>query len=101
MSTMCETVFEDRFAHIAQLRKMGARIAVVGNTAFVDGSEGMRGARLEAADLRGGAGLAVAALGAEGESVLSGVRFIDRGYESMEKLFSSLGAKITRERVPE
>lgn len=101
MSTMCETVFEDRFAHITQLRKMGARIAVVGNTAFVDGSEGMRGARLEAADLRGGAGLAVAALGAEGESVLSGVRFIDRGYESMEKLFSSLGAKITRERVPE
>lgn len=97
MSSMRETVFEDRFAHVGELRKMGADIALAGNTAFVDGSRGMRGARLSAADLRGGAGLIVAALGAEGESVLDGVRYIDRGYENAEKLFSVLGGKIHRE----
>lgn len=96
MSTMRETVFEDRFSHVAELRKMGARIALAGNTAFVDGSGGMRGAELRAADLRGGAGLVVAALGAEGRSTVSGVRYIDRGYERIEEVFSSLGGKIAR-----
>ena len=99
MSSMRETVFEDRFAHVAELRRMGARIAVAGNTAFVDGSGGMRGSVIAASDLRGGAGLAVAALGAEGESILSGTVYIDRGYEDMAKMFSSLGGKISRRRV--
>ena len=99
MSSMRETVFEDRFAHVAELRRMGARIAVAGNTAFVDGSGGMRGSVIAASDLRGGAGLAVAALGAEGESILSGTVYIDRGYEDMAKIFSSLGGKISRRRV--
>lgn len=96
MSSMRETVFEDRFAHVGELSKMGARIAVAGNTAFIDGSDGMRGAELRAADLRGGAGLLVAALGAEGESVVSGARYIDRGYECAEEMFAALGGKITR-----
>lgn len=99
MSSMRETVFEDRFAHVGELRKMGADIALAGNTAFVDGSRGMRGAHLCAADLRGGAGLIVAALGANGESTLEGVRYIDRGYENIEEIFSLLGGKIVRERV--
>lgn len=93
---MRETVFEDRFAHVGELTKMGARIALAGNTAFVDGSEGMHGAALSAADLRGGAGLVVAALGARGESTVDGLRYIDRGYEKIENLFSALGGKISR-----
>ena len=96
MSSMRETVFEDRFAHVGELVKMGARIALAGNTAFVDGSEGMHGAALSAADLRGGAGLVVAALGARGESTVDGLRYIDRGYEKIENLFSALGGKTSR-----
>lgn len=96
MSSMRETVFEDRFAHVAEFVKMGARIALAGNTAFIDGSEGMFGAKLSASDLRGGAGLVVAALGAKGESTVTGLRYIDRGYEKLEHIFSSLGGKITR-----
>lgn len=96
MCSMRETVFEDRFAHIAELRKMGAEIAVAGSTAYIDGSHGMYGAELVASDLRGGAGLTVAALGAKGRSVISGVRYIDRGYERIETLFSSLGGNIER-----
>ena len=56
----------------------------------------MFGARLSASDLRGGAGLVVAALGAKGESTVTGLRYIDRGYEKLEHIFSSLGGKITR-----
>ena len=98
MSTMRETVFEDRFAHVAELAKMGAKIALVGGTAYIDGSAGMHGAELSACDLRGGAGLVVAALGAKGRSSISGTVYIDRGYEDIEGLFSSLGADITRRR---
>ena len=99
MSTMRETVFEDRFSHVGELVKMGAKIALAGNTAFVDGSAGMHGAELRAADLRGGAGLVVAALGAEGESSVSGVRYIDRGYENIEETFRNLGGNISLESV--
>ena len=98
MSTMRETVFEDRFAHVAELGKMGAKIALVGGTAYIDGSAGMHGAELSACDLRGGAGLVVAALGAKGRSSISGTVYIDRGYEDIEGLFSSLGADISRRR---
>lgn len=99
LSSMRETVFEDRFAHVGELRKMGADIALAGNTAFVDGSRGMHGANLCASDLRGGAGLLVAALGADGESTLEGVRYIDRGYENIEEIFALLGGKIARQRT--
>lgn len=98
MCSMRETVFEDRFAHITELRKMGAEIAVAGCTAYIDGSKGMHGAEVVASDLRGGAGLTVAALGAKGESVISGLRYIDRGYERIEELFSSLGGRVRRVR---
>lgn len=96
MSTMRETVFEDRFAHVPELISMGAGIALAGNTAFVDGSAGMHGAEVAARDLRGGAGLVVAALGAKGRSTVSGVRYIDRGYEDLSALFGVLGASVVR-----
>lgn len=96
MSTMRETVFEDRFAHVPELVKMGAKIALAGCTAFVDGSGGMHGAELVSRDLRGGAGLVVAALGAKGQSTVSGVHYIDRGYEDLPALFRTLGARAER-----
>ena len=99
MSTMRETVFEDRFAHVPELVKMGAKIALAGCTAFVDGSGGMHGADLVSRDLRGGAGLVVAALGAKGQSTVSGVHYIDRGYEDLPALFRALGARAERRTV--
>ena len=95
-SSVRETVFESRFAHAAELAKMGAEIGVAGSYAFVNGRGELKGARVHAPDLRGGAGLVIAALAAEGESVISGVGHIDRGYERIEELFSSLGADIVR-----
>lgn len=89
-------MFESRFAHAAELAKMGAEIGVAGSYAFVNGRGELKGARVHAPDLRGGAGLVIAALAAEGESVISGVGHIDRGYERIEELFSSLGADIVR-----
>ena len=95
-SSVRETVFESRFAHAAELAKMGAEIGVAGSYAFVNGRGELKGARVHAPDLRGGAGLVIAALAADGESVISGVGHIDRGYERIEELFSSLGADIVR-----
>ena len=78
---------------------MGAKIALAGCTAFVDGSGGMHGAELVSRDLRGGAGLVVAALGAKGQSTVSGVHYIDRGYEDLPALFRALGARAERRTV--
>lgn len=95
ISSVCETVFESRFAHIGELRKMGAKIFVNGNTVTIEGDD-LCGAQLNAADLRGGAGLIVAALAGEGESKIYNTVYIDRGYEEIENMFSALGANIVR-----
>lgn len=94
-SNIEEKVFENRFSYVTELNKMGADIVVSGDKACVRG-EALHGANVEAKDLRGGAGLVVAGLGAKGLTTVSGVEYIDRGYENMEYLFSSLGAKVTR-----
>jgi len=95
-----ETVFENRFAHAYELQKMGADVIVDKNAAFVRGNpRGMKAAELCAHDLRGGAGLMIAALKVRGESKVFGTRYIDRGYESMETLFRELGADVSRVRV--
>lgn len=91
-----ETVFEDRYHHVDALVKMGADIKVVGKAAVVTGVERLYGAKVAASDLRGGAAITVAALGAEGTTEISKVCYIDRGYESIEKTISSLGGEITR-----
>ncbi len=98
VSVVEETVFENRFAYIDELKKMGAQIPVTEDMAVIVGSE-LFGTNVQANDLRGGAGLVVAALKAKGVSRVFGVKYIDRGYEKMEYLFSSLGAKISRKRV--
>lgn len=96
VSLTTETVFENRFSHAAELRKLGADIEVERDEATVRGGGVMKGSNLYASDLRGGAGLVVAALGSEGKSRVYGLRFIDRGYEKIEDMFSALGANIRR-----
>ena len=91
-----ETIFENRFHHVAALRQMGACIRLHGRTAEVEGVPFLRGAAVSACDLRAGASLVVAGLGARGVTVIRGVRHIDRGYEKIEACFKTLGAQIER-----
>jgi len=97
-SIILETVFENRFMHAAELNRMGANITVQGHTAVVSGVKRLSGAPLMATDLRASASLVLAALAAEGESIISRVYHIDRGYFGMEKKLSRLGAKIRRKK---
>ncbi|MCD7929154.1 MAG: UDP-N-acetylglucosamine 1-carboxyvinyltransferase [Clostridiales bacterium] len=91
-----ETIFENRYRQAAELARMGADIRVEGRVAVVCGVPRLHAARLEAADLRGGAALVVAALAAEGESQIAGLRHVDRGYARLEEDLSALGADIRR-----
>lgn len=98
-----ENMFDSRYRHVPQLLRMGADITVRGRAALVRGVERLHGAAVAATDLRGGGALAVAALGARGDSVLSGLHHVDRGYECLEETLQQLGADVRREtgdRVP-
>ena len=95
-SRIVENIFESRFKYIAQLNKMGADIRVEGRIAVIQGVERLHGAAVESPDLRGGSALVTAALGAQGVSRVTGVQYIDRGYENFEGVLSSLGAVIER-----
>lgn len=95
-SVVVENVFENRFTHAGDLNRMGANIWVNGRTAVVKGVERLYGARVSARDLRGGAALAVAALAAEGETVIEHAELIDRGYERLEDMLCALGADAGR-----
>lgn len=87
-----ETVFEDRFRIVPELRKMGADICVQGNTACVNGGARLHGAVVQAQELRGGAALVIAALAAEGTSIVTNRHYIDRGYEDIVLRLRELGA---------
>ena len=91
-----ETIFENRYRHVGELTRMGADIRVEGRVAVVCGVNRLQAACVEAGDLRGGAALVVAALGAEGESRISGLHHIDRGYCGLETELRKLGARIRR-----
>ncbi|MBP5363659.1 MAG: UDP-N-acetylglucosamine 1-carboxyvinyltransferase [Ruminococcus sp.] len=91
-----ENLFDCRYRHTVALNKMGADIVVMGKVAVVRGVERLKGADIEATDLRGGAAMVVAALAAEGTTCLSGISHIDRGYEKFEEAVSTLGGKIRR-----
>jgi len=97
-SIIIETVFENRFMHAAELKRMGANVTIQGQTAVVNGVEELSGAPLMATDLRASASLVLAALAAKGKSVISRIYHIDRGYSGIEKKLCSLGAKIHREK---
>ncbi|MEM9726858.1 MAG: UDP-N-acetylglucosamine 1-carboxyvinyltransferase [Pseudomonadota bacterium] len=93
-----ETIFENRFMHAPELARMGAHIDVQGGVAMVDGVERLRGAPVMATDLRASVSLILAGLAAEGETVVSRVYHLDRGYERVEEKLSACGANIRREK---
>lgn len=95
-SVFVENIFENRFRHVDELVRMGADIKVEGRSAVVRGVKKLSGANVEAHELRGGAALVLAALAAEGRSVVRGTDFIDRGYENIEGYLSMCGASIRR-----
>ena len=95
-SMITETIFESRFKPVPELCRMGARISVSGRVAVVCGVDSLSGAEVHAEDLRGGAALVIAALGAKGTTVIHTPEFIDRGYEAFEETLTALGADIKR-----
>lgn len=98
-SVFVETIFENRYKHAGELCRMGADIKIEGKVAVVRGVKKLYGANVRATDLRGGAALVVAGLAAEGKTRISDVLHIDRGYESIEHAFRTLGAQIDRETI--
>lgn len=95
-SIIRETIFENRFMHVAELRRMGGKIDISGNTAAVKGVEALSGAPCMATDLRASASLVLAGLAASGTTEILRIYHLDRGYESLEKKLVSLGADIAR-----
>lgn len=91
-----ETVFENRFMHVLELQRLGADIQIAGNTAFIRGVERLTGAPVMATDLRASAGLIIAGLIAQGETLVDRIYHIDRGYERIENKLSQLGGAIQR-----
>jgi UDP-N-acetylglucosamine 1-carboxyvinyltransferase len=94
---IAETIFENRFMHALELQRLGADITIEGNTAVVRGVPALSGAAVMATDLRASAGLVVAGLVAEGETLVNRIYHLDRGYERMEAKLAALGARIERQ----
>jgi len=94
--TITETVFENRFMHAQELRRLGANIQLKGNTAIIQGVARLTGAPIMATDLRASASLVLAGLVAEGQTLVDRVYHIDRGYENIEEKLRQLGARIRR-----
>jgi UDP-N-acetylglucosamine 1-carboxyvinyltransferase len=96
LSVISETIFENRFIHVSELRRMGADIRIQGDSAIIQGMEGLSGAPVMASDLRASASLVLAGLAAEGVTEVSRVYHLDRGYEGLDKKLANLGANIKR-----
>lgn len=101
VSLITETIYPDRYTHVAELRRLGAKIRLDGNIAVVTGTPRLSGAPVMATDLRASAALILAAFTADGRSEISRVYHIDRGYERIEEKFAVLGATIERRKNPE
>jgi UDP-N-acetylglucosamine 1-carboxyvinyltransferase len=95
-SMIQESIFENRFKYVDELRKMGANITISGRIANITGVPKLSGTKIISTDLRAGAAMVIAALVAEGESEVTGLQYIDRGYENLEGNFRDLGARIRR-----
>jgi UDP-N-acetylglucosamine 1-carboxyvinyltransferase len=100
-SLMNETVFENRFMHVNELRRMNAQIEIEGNTVLLHGPAELNGAPVEATDLRAAAALVLAGLVADGETRVSKLNYLDRGYYLLHQKLSQLGADIRRSDVAE
>ncbi|HEX6492020.1 MAG TPA: UDP-N-acetylglucosamine 1-carboxyvinyltransferase [Candidatus Dormibacteraeota bacterium] len=98
-SIVSEAVFENRFRHVGELHKLGARVTVNGRSAVVDGPAALRGTRVRVPDIRSGAALVIAGLCARGTTELDGVFHLDRGYERLEEKLRALGADVDRAAV--
>jgi UDP-N-acetylglucosamine 1-carboxyvinyltransferase len=97
-AVITETIFENRFMHALEMQRLGADIQLEGNTAVVNGVERLQGARVMATDLRASAGLVIAGLVAEGETLVDRIYHLDRGYEALDTKLSALGARVARVR---
>lgn len=95
-SMITETVFENRFLHAGELQRMGAKINIESRSAVIEGVEKLTGTQVKATDLRGGAGLILSALAAEGKTEISDIYHIERGYYNIEKKLKAIGAKIKK-----
>jgi len=95
-SVVTETIFENRFMHVQELVRLGADIEVEGNAAVIRGVNGLSGAAVMATDLRASAGLVIAGLVAQGETIIDRIYHLDRGYEKMEAKLKALGADVNR-----
>jgi len=94
-SVITETVFENRFMHVHELKRMGAEIRLEGQSAIVNGVQKLQGAPVKSRDLRAGAALMIAGLAADGETLIEDIdRFIERGYEGLDVKLKNLGADI-------
>lgn len=98
-SEIKETIFENRFMHVSELNRMGADITIDGNIALINGKSELSGAEVMASDLRAGASLVLAAMIAEGETLINRVYHIDRGYEKLEEKMNKVGGEIERVKV--
>ena len=96
ISTVTESIFENRFKYVTELARMGAKIKVENNTAIISGVKGLSGAKLNAPDLRAGAALVLAALSAEGTSTINDINYIQRGYEAFDEKLRALGGDIRK-----
>lgn len=95
-SVVTETIFENRYMHVQELRRLGADIDVEGNTAVIRGVPSLQGASVMATDLRASASLVIAGLVAQGETIVDRIYHLDRGYERIEEKLSQLGARVRR-----
>ena len=96
VGTITETIFENRFMHMLEMRRLGAEIRLEGNTAIIRGVDKLNAAPVMATDLRASASLVLAGLVAEGLTEIERIYHIDRGYEALEEKLQGLGAKIKR-----
>ncbi|GAB5098942.1 UDP-N-acetylglucosamine 1-carboxyvinyltransferase [Caballeronia sp. HLA56] len=95
-SQVVETIFENRFMHVQELNRLGARITIDGNTALVSGVDMLSGAKVMATDLRASASLVIAAMCADGETLIDRIYHLDRGYDRMESKLTAVGARVSR-----
>lgn len=95
-SRVTETIFENRFMHVQELNRLGAQIAIEGNTAMTEGVNHLSGAIVMATDLRASASLVIAGLAAQGETIVDRIYHLDRGYDRMERKLAAVGANISR-----
>ena len=95
-SRITETIFENRFMHVQELARLGARISLDGQTAMIEGVDKLKGAPVMATDLRASVSLVIAALAAEGETIVNRVYHLDRGFERLEEKLGACGAEVER-----